>query len=403
MSSHQHLARPVRITRVHLSSYHKILAGFALVMAAAAMLAAVALGWLHYMDLQLDALAEETPDTLAAIAVIRHLVTRGYWLVLGTGAIGTLVSCGCIWWIWSTLGRVLRTVGQTLQESSSQVQESSDELSSESDRLADNAARAAATIAQTGGAIEQLAGVTRRNAANATAVQKLAQEARQAADVGAVEMDALTAAMQAIQASSGEVSRIIDTINGIAFQTNLLALNAAVEAARAGDAGLGFSVVAEEVRSLAQRSAGSARETAERIKIATQNTREGVELAARASERLQQLVKSNQKLDALAVEVASASCEQSTGIDSLRASAGHLDQLTRVNAGTAEAAATSTRGLRNQVGQLRDAVLTLRELVEGGRALVAEPLSKPSVAMDNLPPITSNRTSRAAEVATGCI
>ena len=110
---------------MRISSYHKILAGFALVMLSAALLAATSLGWLYHLERQL------VMATLAGdgMQTMNGLIRRGYWLVFGVGAAGTLVSLACIWWVWSTLGRVLRTVGRTLQESSSRVLDSTSELS----------------------------------------------------------------------------------------------------------------------------------------------------------------------------------------------------------------------------------------------------------------------------------
>ncbi|HWA28285.1 MAG TPA: methyl-accepting chemotaxis protein [Lacunisphaera sp.] len=355
---------------MHLSSYHKILTGFVLVMAAAAVLAATALGWLYHMDRELDALAATAP---AAVPAIRLLIRQGYWLVVSVGAAGTLLSCGCIWWVWSTLGRVLRAVGQSLQESSANVFESARALFSGSQDLADNATRAATTIAETGQSIGRLAGIATRNTGNAGTVKQLAGEARLAADAGAGEMQALARAIQEIEASGVEVGRITGVINEISFQTNLLALNAAVEAARAGEAGLGFGVVASEVQALAQRSASSAREMADKIDAAAAKTRLGVELAGRTTKRLQGIVGCNQELDRLATEVAADSQEQHQGIGELRKSCDQLKQLTQDNAVTADGAAQSTRSLRDGAQSLREAVLTLQELVEGGSTVASTP------------------------------
>jgi hypothetical protein len=347
-----------------LSSHHKILAGFALVMAAAALLAGAALAWLYHLDRQLGTLSDVTTGA-EVLRVMTPEVRRGYAVVLAVGAAGTLVSCLCIWWVWSTLGRVLRNVGRTLQASSSQVLVSAGALSNDSRELADNATRAAGAITSTGAAIEQLGDLTRRNTDNAGALRQLTGEARQAAGAGSGEMQALTATMRLMEERSAEVARILGTIDEIAFQTNLLALNAAVEAARAGEAGVGFSVVAEEVRSLARRSAEAARETADRIQTATDTTREGVASANRAAERLQHIVSCNQRLDELAARMETDSGEQRAGLEALRASATELDRLTRQNAVTAQGAAESSGTLRDEADHLGKAVLTLRELVEG--------------------------------------
>ena len=266
---------------MRISSHHKILAGFALVMLSAALLAATSLGWLYHLDRQLAIAA----TTNAGMGTMDDLIRRGYWLVLGVGAAGTLVSVACIWWVWSTLGRVLRTVGQTLQESSSRVLDSTSELSASNSHLAENATQAAALIVQTGQGIEHLAQGAVRNTASAGQVKRLAEEARLSVEAGATDMQELVRAMNAIESGEREVARVIHTIDEIAFQTNLLALNAAVEAARAGEAGLGFGVVASEVQALAKRCAEAARETALRIEAAGANTRQGQETAGRARGR----------------------------------------------------------------------------------------------------------------------
>ncbi len=358
-----------------LSSHHKIFVGFALVMAAAAALACVSLAWLHHLDLRLGAMSTATSGEEILRTMI-PLVRRGYWVIIAVGAAGTLLSCLCIWWVWSTLGRVLRTVGQTLQASSSQVLASTGALSADSHQLAANAAQAARAITTNSAAMAQLGGTTQRNAENASTLRQLAHEARTAAEAGSGEMQALTSTMRLMEERSAEVARILGTIDEIAFQTNLLALNAAVEAARAGEAGVGFSVVAEEVRSLARRSAEAAHETADHIQAATDTTRQGVESAARAAERLRHLAGCNQRLDELAVRVAADSGEQQAGLEALRRSAGELDQLTRQNASTAQAAAESTHTLRDEATHLRGAVLTLRELVEGRTEVAGHRVTK---------------------------
>ena len=129
--------------------------------------------------------------------------------------------------------------------------------------------------------------MTKRNAENAQKANDLAKQARTAADKGAGDMQAMTAAMEAIKVSSDDIAKIIKTIDEIAFQTNILALNAAVEAARAGEAGMGFAVVADEVRNLAQRSAQAAKETAAKIEGAIAKTAQGVEISGKVAKTLE--------------------------------------------------------------------------------------------------------------------
>jgi methyl-accepting chemotaxis protein len=343
-----------------LSSHRKIVLGFVLVMAAAAALAATALAWLWHIDQLLEIPRGET------VVAVRASVRDGYWLITGVGAVGTLVSCGCIWWMWSTMGRVFHAVGLSLQQSSAHVLESVQVLAAHSQQLAGNSTRAAATIEETGRTIEQISNITGRNAGSAAKVKLLAGEARAAVTAGADEMRALALAMGEIEVSGSEVARITHDIDQIAFQTNLLALNAAIEAARAGDSGLGFGVVAREVHALARRSAAAAQEMSERIGTASEKNRHGVALAARASERLRHIVTCNQQLDTLAAEVAADSREQERGVGNLRTSCGQLQELIGGNAAAADSAASSTDALQDDALRLRDAVSTLQELVQGG-------------------------------------
>src|SRR3954451_12991056 len=123
--------------------------------------------------------------------------------------------------------------------------------------------------------------MAKRNAESALRANDLTRQTRTAADAGTQNVEAMNTAMDAIKASSDGIAKIIKTIDEIAFQTNILALNAAVEAARAGEAGAGFAVVAEEVRSLAHRSAQSAKETAAKIEEAIQNSEQGVRISGK--------------------------------------------------------------------------------------------------------------------------
>jgi methyl-accepting chemotaxis protein len=357
-----------------LSSHHKILGAFATVMSAAAVLAATAFLLLYHIGTEVDQLATTvtTPDVQAGVRELRASIDSGYRWVFAVGAIGTLLSCACVWWIWRTLCRLLRDLAGVLQGSSNQVLASADRLSHRSQALADQAQQAAAHIEQTSASVEELAGTTARNAEVATNSKRLANEAHAAAETGATDMKSLAQAITEIERASGDIARIVTTIDQIAFQTNILALNAAVEAARAGEVGQGFSVVAEEVRSLAQRSAGSARETADRIADSVLKTRQGVELAGKVSQGLEQIVTSNRQLDVLAAEVATASAEQQRGVVLLRSSTLEIDKATQANAASAQETADDARQLRDHADRLLGAVLSLQQIV-GGQGTLTEP------------------------------
>jgi methyl-accepting chemotaxis protein len=201
-----------------------------------------------------------------------------------------------------------------------------------------------------------MAGMTRRNAESAQNAKVIAGKTRSAVENGAAGMQRMTAAMSGIKSSSAEISKIIKTIDEIAFQTNILALNAAVEAARAGEAGAGFAVVAEEVRALAQRSATAARETADKIEIALHKSNEGASTSVEVEGMLTQIVQQVREMDTLVAEIATASGEQSQGIEQVTKAMAEMDRVTQANAAGAEESASAAHELSSQSTELRSAV-----------------------------------------------
>jgi methyl-accepting chemotaxis protein len=192
-------------------------------------------------------------------------------------------------------------------------------------------------------------------------------------------MERMQAAMNAIQQSSNDISKIIKTIDEIAFQTNILALNAAVEAARAGEAGAGFAVVADEVRSLAQRSAVAAKETADKIADATNRSAQGVELSGKVAEGLKEILDKAREVDRLVAEVATASQEQSEGLIQINTAVSQMDKVTQSNAAGAEETASAAEELNAQSEELKNAAGQLAALV--GMAVQAGsgmPASRPA-------------------------
>lgn len=184
-------------------------------------------------------------------------------------------------------------------------------------------------------------------------------------------MQAMQQAMQTIKSASDDITKILKTIDEIAFQTNILALNAAVEAARAGEHGAGFAVVAEEVRALAQRSALAARETAAKIEHSVLQSTHGVQISAEVAKSFSEIQGRIQELDTLVAEIAAASGEQNQGIEQVSTAVSQMDKVTQSNAGSAEETAAAAEELNGQSVMLKEAVAQLQTLVGAKAAFLA--------------------------------
>ena len=178
-------------------------------------------------------------------------------------------------------------------------------------------------------------------------------------------MDRLLAAIEEIKKSSDASSKIVKTIDAIAFQTNLLALNAAVEAARAGDAGKGFAVVAEEVRNLAQRAGEAAHNTEALIEGSTKNADQGVSGASKTAKNMREVVTSVQKVSELISEIVAASKEQVQGIEQVAKAVTQMSQVTQSNAANAEESASASQELNAQAEQVNSMIQKLVAIAGG--------------------------------------
>ena len=261
--------------------------------------------------------------------------------------------------------RALGNVAATLETDSSGVTAASGELASASQSIASGASSQAATLEETSASLTEMASMTERNAESARRASELAREARVVADDGGADMKAMAGTMGELKMAGDDISKIIKTIEGIAFQTNLLALNAAVEAARAGQAGLGFAVVAEEVRSLSQHCARAARETAAKVETTLLRTAEGVRVSSKVADGLEKILERVHKLDELIAEVATASQEQSRGFEQITAGMVQIETVTQENAANAEEGASASEQLNGQARSLQETVEELLVLIHG--------------------------------------
>ncbi|ETS30132.1 methyl-accepting protein IV [Photorhabdus temperata] len=206
----------------------------------------------------------------------------------------------------------------------------------------------AASLEETAASMEQLTATVKQNAENARQASELAVSASKTASKGGELTTSVVETMDAIANSSQKISAIISVIDGIAFQTNILALNAAVEAARAGEQGRGFSVVAGEVRDLAQRSAEAAKEIKTLISESVQRVSQGSELVSDAGKTMNELVASVNRVTDLMAEIAAASDEQSRGIHQVAQAVTQMDQVTQQNAALVEQSAAAAAALEDQ-------------------------------------------------------
>ena len=291
--------------------------------------------------------------------------------------VGIALGVFFAWLISRSVTAGITAVAGRLSIESEKANTSALQVAAASQAMSSGALEQAASLEETSSSLHEIASMTQRNSENAQNAKTLANQTRATADAGASEMEQMKSAMSAIKGSSVEISKIIKTIDEIAFQTNILALNAAVEAARAGEAGLGFAVVADEVRNLAQRCAGAARETAEKISASTEKSEQGVRISEKMAANLGAIVDKTRQLDERIAEIAQSSHEQSEGIAQLNSAVTSMDKITQANAALAQQSADSGEELKQQAGQVRHAVA---ELLRMARSDQGEPGESPATA-----------------------
>ena len=260
-----------------------------------------------------------------------------------------------------TLGKALQTMVNNLNEvlgevdvAGGSIAAGSSQVSSSSQALAQGATQQAASLEEISSSLTELTSQVNLNAESADQARSLTTQVQNAAKKSREQMDKMISAMDEISESGQDIAVFIKTIDDIAAQTNLLALNAAIEAARAGEQGRGFAVVADEVRSLAARSAITAKETAKLILQSTEKANHGNNIANETAESLQEIVESVNEASILVSQIANACSEQAQGAKYISAGVAEIDTVTQINAEAAENSASASEELSEQADSLRN-------------------------------------------------
>ncbi len=284
------------------------------------------------------------------------------------GSIVTILVAMLVnYWVSRSIVKPINRSITGLTENAEQVVAGSNQVSSASQHLAAGASEQASALEESSSALEEMASMTKQNADNANRADGLMKEANQSVQSASTSMAALTGSMVQITKASEDTSKIIKTIDEIAFQTNLLALNAAVEAARAGEAGAGFAVVADEVRSLALRAADAAKDTSVLLEDTVKKVKEGSGLVQKTSNAFTDVAANSQKVGALVAEIAAASKEQAGGIDQVNKAVSEIDKVVQQVSANAEESSSCSAEMNSQAEQMTALINGLTALVVGAK------------------------------------
>ncbi|MBB4571767.1 methyl-accepting chemotaxis protein [Rhizobium leucaenae] len=264
----------------------------------------------------------------------------------------------------------------------------------------------AASLEETSSALEEITVAVRHSTERASEASHMVNEAMRSTGQSSAVVSQAVSAMERIEQASGEISKIISVIDEIAFQTNLLALNAGVEAARAGEAGKGFAVVAQEVRELAQRSAGAAKDIKALITRSSEEVHSGVKLVTATGEALTLIQGHVVEINEHVHSIATAAKEQSTGLTEVSTAVNEMDQVTQQNAAMVEESTAGTNRLAEEASNL--ARLIARFKLDGGSVIAqprvagqtSRPVASPARALgQKLADAFGGRSATAAAVA----
>lgn len=291
----------------------------------------------------------------------------------------------------------LSNMVEEIRNASTNVFESAREIASGNNDLSHRTESQASSLEETASAMEELTSTVQQNAENSTEASKLSNSVMdKASNGGSVVKNAITA-MSDINKSSKKIADIISVIDEIAFQTNLLALNAAVEAARAGEQGKGFAVVAAEVRNLAQRSAGAAKEIKGLINDSVEAVGQGTKLVDETGQTFSELVTAIEDVSKMIADIDSAGKEQSAGIGEVSAAVSQMDEMTQQNAALVEEAAASSKSMEEQSQSLLDQVSFFNNGEENKKSPSSSKSNVQAAIQSNFSPALPSATKRGAK------
>ena len=293
------------------------------------------------------------------------------WISAVSAVVGILVALVLGWFMTRSIVKPINRIIDGISNGADEVASAAGQVASASQSLAQGSSEQAASIEETSASLEEMSSMTQQNANHAAEANQLMAKTARSVEEANQAMQALIASMSEISRASEETSKIIKTIDEIAFQTNLLALNAAVEAARAGEAGAGFAVVADEVRNLAMRAAEAAKTTASLIEETVKKVKNGSEIVTKTNTTFVEVANSTTKASELVGEIASASHEQAQGIIQVNVAVTEMDKVTQQTAATAEESASASEELTAQAEQMKTMVDELMLMIRGATGKTA--------------------------------
>ncbi|ARV23006.1 methyl-accepting chemotaxis protein [Xanthomonas citri] len=315
-------------------------------------------GFLLLLTQQLNTLLDNNADGLSRVSGLLSSLSQGDLTARMDGALQGVFAT--IRDDANATADQLAGIVRRIKDASLTINSAATEIATGNGDLSRRTEQQAAALEETAASMEELTATVKQNADNADQANRLVLDAAGVAAKGGDVVNRVVTTMADIDASSKKIAEIISVIDGIAFQTNILALNAAVEAARAGEQGRGFAVVASEVRTLAQRSAGAAKEIKHLIEDSVTRIGNGAALASEAGSTMQQVVTSVQRVTDIMGEITSASREQAAGITQVNQTVTQMDETTQQNAALVEEATAAARSMEDQAAQLVDAVAVFR-------------------------------------------